>query len=198
MEVPRGSMSWPLLGVLLLSSAAPALAQQRSAVPNPAEHIVSAVDVALTHRLIEANGTQSVPIATEVAFTLQKLRTLSGTTKIRLTYKTPGPNDRTQGRHPLEGARVEYSPMRSPPRCSTKRAIGPIHGCRSLRRPGWGRSTHGSTRSCSGPPTPPPGARRWNWRMDVRLDGLDASPATSGPAEICPRSCWSTPRRVCR
>lgn len=110
MEVPRGCRQWPVLGVLLLSSAAPALAQERSAA-HSTESVVSAVDVALTHRVIEADGTQSVPIATEVAFTLQKLRTPSGTTKIRLTYRTPAPNQRTQGQHhPLEGARVEYDP----------------------------------------------------------------------------------------
>ena len=112
MEVPRGCISWSLLGVLLLSGAAPALAQDRSTASHPAELVVSAVDVALTHRVIEADGTQSMPIATEVAFTLQKLRTGSGATKIRLTYRTPGPNDRMQGRrHPLEGARVEYDPQ---------------------------------------------------------------------------------------
>jgi hypothetical protein len=110
MEVPHGCRQWPLLGVLLLSSA-PALAQERSAVPNSTESVVSAVDVALTHRVIEADGTPSMPIATEVAFTLQKLRTRSGATKIRLTYRTPVPSERTQGqRHPLDGARVEYDP----------------------------------------------------------------------------------------
>jgi hypothetical protein len=104
-------MHWLLLGGLLSSSAVPAVAQERAPAPDASERILAAVDVALTHRVVEADGRQAMPIATESAFTLQKLRTRSGATKIRLTYRPPRSIDQTAVlRNPLEGARLEYDP----------------------------------------------------------------------------------------
>jgi hypothetical protein len=112
MQVPRGSIQWPLIGALLVWSAAPTLAQERPAHTGAAERILAAVDVVLTHRVVEADGKPAMPIATESAFRLQKLRTRSGATKIRLTYQR-----RNRGgaaplfTNPLDDARVEYDPV---------------------------------------------------------------------------------------
>jgi hypothetical protein len=111
MQVPRGSMQWPLLGALLVSSAAPAVAQERPALADATEQILAAVDVVLTHRVVEADGRPAMPIATESAFRLQKLRTRSGATKIRLTYRRAKAGDASPAfSNPLDGARVEYDP----------------------------------------------------------------------------------------
>ena len=107
-QVLRCSVSWSVLGLALLASASPLLAQP-SPTTTPSEVVIAAVDVVVTHRVIEADGTSVPAISTDSAFTLQKLRTRSGATKIRLTYRRPTPaSTAPAGRTPLDEARVEY------------------------------------------------------------------------------------------
>ena len=111
MQVLRSSMPWSVLGIVLLTGVSPLLAREHMAASSASDHVVAAVDVVLTHRVIEADGTQAIPISTESAFTLQKLRTGSGATKIRLTYRQARPGVSASARRtPLVGARVEYDP----------------------------------------------------------------------------------------
>lgn len=107
-QVPRNSVSWSVLGLALLAGTQPLLAQQ-PAPSATSELIVATVDIVLTHRVIEADGTPAPAISTESAFTLQKLRTKAGASKIRLTYRgaTPRPTS-PHAKTPLDEARVEY------------------------------------------------------------------------------------------
>jgi hypothetical protein len=112
MQVLRCSISWSVLGTALLAWASPLLAQEQARLPGASDHLVmAAVDVVLTHGVVEADGTPVVPISTESAFTLQKLRTTSGKTTIRLTYRRAMPGSPASVlRTPLDGARVDYDP----------------------------------------------------------------------------------------
>ena len=111
MQVLRSSMPWSVLNIVLLTGVSPLLAREHMAASSASDHVVAAVDVVLTHRVIEADGTPAIPISTESAFTLQKLRTGSGATKIRLTYRPARPGvSASAPRTPLVGARVEYDP----------------------------------------------------------------------------------------
>lgn len=109
MQVPRCFELWWVAGIALLAWPSPLLAQQPTNPAVASERIVAAVDVVLTHRVVEADGTPAVPISTQSAFTLQKLRTRSGAMKIRLTYR-PETSESTVpvSRTPLDAAQVEY------------------------------------------------------------------------------------------
>jgi hypothetical protein len=106
-QVLRCSVAWSVFSLLLLAGTSPLFAQQPSTPAASSDRVLAAVDVVLTHRVIEADGAPAASISTESAFTLQKLRTKSGATKIRLTYRRATPSS-TSLRTPLEEARVEY------------------------------------------------------------------------------------------
>lgn len=75
----------------------------------PADRVLAAVDVEIAQRVIDADGSEPWPAPPPTAFTLQKLRTSNGSTKVVLTYRAANPAGRTPAMsHPLDGARVEY------------------------------------------------------------------------------------------
>lgn len=99
--------SWSVLACL--AGTSPVLAREQAA-PTNTDQIMAAVDVVLTHLVVEADGTPAGQISTESAFTLQKVRTRSGAVKIRLTYRRPKRDVAAKSmlRTPLDAARVEY------------------------------------------------------------------------------------------
>jgi len=77
----------------------------------PADRVLAAVDVEITQRVIDADGSEPWPATPPTAFTLQKLRTSDGSTKVVLTYRAANDAGRTPAMSlPLDGARVEYEP----------------------------------------------------------------------------------------
>jgi hypothetical protein len=75
----------------------------------PEDRVLAAVDVEIVQRVIDADGSEPWPAPPPTAFTLQKLRTPNGSTKVVLTYRAANAAGRTPAMsHPLDGARVEY------------------------------------------------------------------------------------------
>jgi hypothetical protein len=81
------------------------------AQPSPSDRVLAAVDVEITQRVVNADGSSPWPLQAPTAFTLQKLRTAGGQTKIVLAYHATTAAARTPASsHPLDGARAEYDP----------------------------------------------------------------------------------------
>ena len=76
----------------------------------PADRVLAAVDVEVTQRVIDSDGSVPWPVQAPTVFTLQKLRTASGETKIVLDYHATGAPHTPSASHPLNDARVEYDP----------------------------------------------------------------------------------------
>jgi hypothetical protein len=96
--------------VLTCVALATTLDAQSSTSPSvPSDRILAAVDVELTHGVVDRDGTAPWPIATRTAFRLQKVRTRTGETKITIAYRPTAAANRTRASStPLDGARVEY------------------------------------------------------------------------------------------
>ena len=91
MEVSRGAMTCRAMCALLLAAAVIAGADEVMAQDQARETVLASVDVRMTHRVLERDGSQAWPMPTPTAFTLQKLRTASGETRFALAYQpTPG------------------------------------------------------------------------------------------------------------
>ena len=105
-------------------------AQAQPARPAVAEPVLAAVDVVVTQEVFDADGSAPVPVQSRTAFTLQKVRTAGGSTRVTLTYRATqasGPGARL-----IEPARrrargVQTRPPR-PRRFSIKAACGSIPG----------------------------------------------------------------------
>jgi hypothetical protein len=97
------------LAATALSCLAPAAIDAQPG--SPSDRVVAAVDVAVTQRVVDADGSSPWPAQAATAFTVQKLRTADGSTKIVLAYHAASAAARTPASsHPLDGARAEYDP----------------------------------------------------------------------------------------
>ena len=105
MVIGKPGRAWLAAAALMCGVPLGATAQSGS----PAERVLAAVDVEITQRVSDANGAAEWPSQPPTAFTVQKLRTPDGATKIVLAYRATGISGRTLvSSHPLDGARVEY------------------------------------------------------------------------------------------
>jgi hypothetical protein len=92
----------PLL--VVVGRSLPLSAAQPAAV-SPA---AIAVDVTVTHTVVNPDGSQAGPSSSPTTFTLERRHTSSGWTTV-LTYRaTPAGSDRATAT-PLDGARIEYA-----------------------------------------------------------------------------------------
>lgn len=143
MEVPRGSMKVLPAWVLLMAGVSTPGAGRLVAAGEvqATATVIASVDVRVTQRVLERDGSQAWPMSTQTSFTLQKLRTASGDTKISLAYRPTPQAARTPAvPNPLDDARVEYDPAlgsttvfdaggrRANPRLSPERTPTPALG----------------------------------------------------------------------
>ena len=132
MVIGTSSRTWVAAAILGCVVSGRASAQSGA----PADVVLAAVDVEVTQRVVDPDGSESWPAQAPTVFTLQKLRTSPGNTKVVLTYRAATAAVRTPATsHPLDGARVEYESSgalsvfdqggtRRNPRLSTQRPSG--------------------------------------------------------------------------
>ena len=103
---------WRVWLAAALACAMPGEAGAQGGVPadRVAAVVLAAMDVEITQRVIDGDGSEPWPAQAPSAFTLQKLRTAAGETKIVLDYHATGAPRTPSVSHPLNGARVEFDP----------------------------------------------------------------------------------------